>query len=208
MDVQMPEMDGYEATAEIRAMEAWAGTRTPVIAMTANAMASDREKALAAGMDDYVPKPVKSEELGAVLRRWISGPSGAGPSAGGEPSEEKPEDANPLDLEVLAGLQELGDPGLLTELAEMFVGDAAGRIAELRTAAGEGDAAKVERAAHTLKGSAGNMGANGMARISARLQDAGTAGKLHEVPGLIESLEEEFERVRPVLEQQTRRRVD
>src|SRR5918994_3454584 len=122
MDVQMPEMDGYEATAAIRRREESEGRHTPVIAMTANAMQGDREKALDAGMDDYVAKPVKAEDLDAILKSWVSH-EGEAPEP--EASRTIPQDGsiqedleNPLDEEVLSGLRELGDADLLVELVE------------------------------------------------------------------------------------------
>src|SRR5215210_1918033 len=201
MDVQMPEMDGHEATAEIRRREAalaWEGEghSVPIIAMTANAMQGDREKALAAGMDDYLAKPVRQEELEEVLGRWVSGGAAATSEARAAPNG----DGSVLDPEVLASLRDLGDAGLLTELAEMFFDDASSRLAELREAVEAGDAEGVKRVAHTLKGSSGNMGAARMSAICAGLQDVGTSGDLARAPGLLEELEEEFGRVRPALE--------
>ncbi|MDQ4128228.1 MAG: PAS domain S-box protein [Actinomycetota bacterium] len=204
MDVQMPEMDGYEATAEIRRREGGAGRRTPIIAMTANAMQRDREKALATGMNDYLPKPVRGEELAKVLDRWVArGGAGDSEAATNGPLATEPNadtEDRPLDPGVLAGLRELGDAELLSELARIFLDDTSSRLAALREAIEDGDAPAVERAAHTLKGSSGNMGATKMANICSRLQEAGASGDLSRVPGLPKALEEEFERVRLALE--------
>jgi two-component system, sensor histidine kinase and response regulator len=157
MDVQMPEMDGYEATVEIRCLEGGQDRRTPVIAMTANAMQGDREEALESGMDDYVPKPVKAEELEAVLDRWVSRPHeatvpepGKGPDARENPAEGS------LDRNVLAGLRELqaqGEGDILGELVELFFADVPTRLVALREAVRAGNARFVEGIAHALKGS-------------------------------------------------------
>ena len=206
MDVQMPGMDGHEATAEIRRREreaapAGGGPGIPIIAMTANAMQGDREKALAAGMDDYLPKPVRQEDLEKILSRWVSREDGVAPGPGAPPAGAATNgNGGVLDPEVLANLRDLGDAELLAELAGMFFDDATSRLGELREAVEAGDAAGVERVAHTLKGSSGNMGAARMSAICAELQDVGASGDLARAPGLLGGLEEEFGRVRPALE--------
>ena len=190
MDVQMPEMDGYEATAEIRRREG-TGRHTPVIAMTANALEGDREKALEAGMDDYVAKPVTPDELDAVIARWITRK---------ETVDVPTQTEDPLDRAVIAGLRELGGPGMLPELGEMFFDDANSGLQALREALQGNDTHSVELVAHTLKGSSGNMGARRMSAICAQLEDAGASGDLSHAPRLLGDLEVEFGRVRPALE--------
>jgi PAS domain S-box-containing protein len=206
MDVQMPEMGGYEATAEIRRREG-DGRHTPVIAMTANAMQGDREEALEAGMDDYISKPVKLEELEAVLKRWVSeervpeeatGSAADDRSASRENSEE-----DPLDRTVLEGLRELqkeGEPDILEELIGLFLADVPSQLVALREALEAGDAPFVERIAHTLKGSSGNMGATRMTAICSELEEVGASGDLSRAPELLEQLNEEFGRVGVALE--------
>jgi CheY-like chemotaxis protein/HPt (histidine-containing phosphotransfer) domain-containing protein len=213
MDVQMPEMDGYEATQEIRRRESEARgehdaspRHLPVIAMTANALEGDREKALAAGMDDYVAKPVKPAQLSEILERWTADaedaelpPEGAGAAHEADGNGHTGLE-DPLDPDVLAGLRELGDAELLAELVELFVDDAPSRISALRDAFEKDDAEAVERIAHTLKGSCGNMGALRLAEICENLQVIGHSGDLSEASELIEQLEAEFGRVRQALE--------
>jgi two-component system sensor histidine kinase/response regulator len=202
MDVQMPEMDGYEATAEIRERED-AARHTPVIAMTANAMQGDREKALMAGMDDYISKPVKAQELDNVLKRWISHPDTS--SAQGEVTYAADD---PLDRSVLAGLRELqegGEPDLLAELAKLFLEEAPFKIKGMHEATERSDASSLGWVAHALKGSCDNMGARRMAQICAELQDVGTSENLARAPGLLDQLESEFDRVRSALEDQIQR---
>ena len=119
--------------------------------------------------------------------------------------ETKEETEDPLDRATLENLRELGGAEMLSELTQMFSDDTRSALATLREAAKSGDASSVERAAHTLKGSSGSMGATRMAKISAELQDAGASGDLSRAPGLLELLEDEFERVRPALEAEVER---
>jgi two-component system sensor histidine kinase/response regulator len=186
MDVLMPEMDGNEATAEIRRREG-DGRHTPIIAMTANAMQGDRENALDVGMDDYVPKPVNPEELGAVLERWIpqtdEGTSGreqaAGTGAGGGGDTTDP-----------PGPERAGGPARARgsrashRTCRALFGGRATQVHALREATEGGDAPSVERVAHTLEGSCGNMGATRMAAICAELEEAGRSGDLAPAPAM------------------------
>ena len=207
MDVQMPEMDGYEATSELRRREGSA-RHTPIIAMTANAMQSDREKALEAGMDDYVSKPVKAEELEAVLKRWVLERTKEmqeeeavsvleETSESSAAQEEDPPDHSVL--ESLRELQEEGEPNILAKLVELFLSDVPPQLAALREAVEAGDAHSVERIAHTLKGSCGNMGAAPMAALCEELQEVSTSENLARTAGLLGRLEAEFGRVRSAL---------
>jgi two-component system sensor histidine kinase/response regulator len=202
-DVQMPEMDGYAATAEIRRWEQEEvdRPRTPIIAMTANALEGDREKAIEAGMDDYLPKPVKLEELGAVLGHWVLEAEGMLPDhEEAKLGKTTAETEEPLERAVVENLRELGGQEMLSELSEMFLNGASSALRDLKEAIQSEESPSVERTAHTLKGSSGNMGAKRMAELCAELQDAGTSGDLSCAPELLERLEAEFERVRPALE--------
>jgi CheY-like chemotaxis protein len=215
MDVQMPEMDGYEATAEIMRREEGQARRTPIIAMTANAMQGDREKALETGMDDYVAKPVTAKELGAVLERWISPQESSKQEALAHMANTDPAFSNdeeaPLDKSVVATLrqlQEAGGPDIFEELIGLYLQDTPTRLVALREAVEAGRADTLKTIAHTLKGSSGSMGAQGMSAICAELEDVDASGDLPKVPGLLERLEEEFGRVRAALETELARSRD
>jgi two-component system, sensor histidine kinase and response regulator len=204
MDVQMPGMDGYEATAEIRRLEEGSERHTPIIAMTANAMQGDREKALNAGMDDYVAKPVKAEELEAILERWVS-KADEGSASTEDPEEDPLDPLDPLDRSVLAALRQLqeeGEPDILDELIEQFLTDVPPQLVALKEAVEAGDAHSVERIAHTLRGSSANMGAVRMEAICAELEEMGRSEDLGAALRQIPRLEEEIGHVRTVFEQE------
>ena len=192
MDCQMPEMDGYQATAEIRRLEGNA-RRTPIIAMTAAAMDSDREACLAAGMDDYITKPVRLEGVGAMLNRWVATP--AHDSAVTDRSEDP---LDPSQVELLRSLDD-GDGTVLREIVEQYLTQAAEGRGELLRVADKGDAAAAERAAHLLRGASANIGANALAALCAEMETQSRLARLDVAAGLVEQFDSEFARVRDAL---------
>ena len=205
MDCQMPTMSGYEATAEIRRREAGTGRHIPVIAMTANATAGDREECLRAGMDDYVPKPFGVEALRTVVDRWAA--TIAVSPAEPEPAEPGA-DADPIvdaaALDELRSYQVEGEPDVLDALIGKFLDSARRECAEVRAAVGRGDVEVLRRAAHGLKGSSGMFGARRLSAISARIETLSRQGSVSEAVPLLRSLEEELEAVARVLGQERR----
>jgi len=224
MDCQMPEMDGYEATRAIRQQEAMGmgpevhkgeegsglsshvSRHVPIIAMTANAMQGDRQLCLEAGMDDYVAKPVRREDLKAVLARWR--PDHAD-SSGERPAslpEESGDGAAAVDQAVLTDLLQLDDTGeLLTTLITHFLDETPRLQERMQAALGRTDATALAEAAHMLKGSSGNLGATRMQQLCGELQTLGRAHDLTTADDRLARLRAEFSLVHSTLLQEQSR---
>jgi CheY-like chemotaxis protein/CHASE3 domain sensor protein len=200
MDVQMPELDGLETTRRIR--EQWPSLVRPrIIAMTANTTQEDREACLAAGMDDYVDKPLRIEALqGALERCGETTTRQAGRSAGGlESSDEF------AALGELRSMQRGEEPDIVTELIDMFLADTPARLETLRHAIQRADPQALEQAGHSLKGSCAMIGARRMTDLCAQLERLARVNAIEGAETLLNDLESEFVRVRRVLEGQRQR---
>jgi PAS domain S-box-containing protein len=207
MDVQMPEMDGLEASRRMHRQ--WPkGKRPRIIAVTANALAEERETCLAAGMDDYVSKPIRMDKLVTALGRCrpvadatpLTMPA-AGPSSQRGVEAGAPKAAT-IDAETLRGLRAtLGDdPAIVADLIDTFLAAAPKLVAGARQAATDGNVEEVRRTAHTLKSNGATFGATTLFELCRGLEAMGKTGKLEEAQRLVAQIETEYERVGQVLE--------
>ncbi len=193
MDIQMPEMSGFEATAEIREREKTAGGRIPILALTAHATKGYRERCLAAGMDGYIAKPIQSKDLRETIMSHI-------PLTKRENGEGlHPQTSGPV-FDLNAALSRAdGDFELLREIAGLFLEDSPQQLGEIRSAIEARDSGKLERAAHSLKGAICNFQATAAFEAALRLEKLGRAGSMAEAEEAFAELETEIARLASAL---------
>ncbi|MDY0220600.1 MAG: response regulator [Desulfobacterium sp.] len=221
MDCQMPEMDGYQATFEIRNREKELKRKTPIVALTAHALGGDRERCLAAGMDDYLSKPFKSEELQVILGRWFSYPGQEARKSQKErlvtnldnPSDD-PALAHPPDnpdtspvidskaIQTIKDLQMDGEPSLLAGVVQAFVKGVESQLSEMKTWDPGASVKELQMFAHSLKSSSANVGAMGLSRLGRALEMECRENTLSNAETHMEMITSEFIKVKAALKKE------
>ncbi len=196
MDIQMPVMDGFDATAAIRESEKQTGAHMPVIAMTAHAMAGYKEKCLAAGMDGYVTKPVRHDLLMKEINECLKTQAVPLPAADSVTLPEEGQFNRDDLVERLMGNRELA-----RRVAGGFIGNMPGQLAALARAIGSSDAPAARLAAHSMKGAAANMGCMTVRDIASKLEKLGESGALTNASDILIEFRAAFEAVKPAIEQ-------
>jgi CheY-like chemotaxis protein/HPt (histidine-containing phosphotransfer) domain-containing protein len=212
MDCQMPEMDGYEATRTIRRYEAATGKHIPIVAMTAHAMQGDRELCIAAGMDDYMTKPLSMEKLREMLLRWMTQATPTTVKTTMTPAEEQaavqaqqqpPEEPQgPIDFKVLKDLRDMAGasmPDFLSSLIDAFIQQSDPLITTMHEMIQKNDADGLRRAAHKLKGSCANMGAHRLRPLCLDLEMIGRENHMADASAKLKEVEDEYALVRQAL---------
>jgi CheY-like chemotaxis protein len=183
MDVQMPELDGLDASRRI--CERWpADVRPRIIAMTANAMPEDREACFAAGMDDYVAKPIRPNELAKALSRARRLEDRGTPHAQGAAAN--------LDASAVESLRDLGGEEFVAEVIDTFLSDAPALMETLRTTYEQGQTEGLRRAAHTLKSNGQTFGAGRFSKLCRELEERARSGELDGAAELVDRIEREY----------------
>jgi CheY-like chemotaxis protein len=226
MDVQMPVMDGLQATAAIRSFRDDSGAEVPIVALTAHAMRGDQERCLSAGMDGYIAKPIDIDSFLNVVEAFAPRPGdgpadepGPAPSLaeaptsandstapGGHEEEDVGDDPGRL-YDRAAALKRLGhDEDLFRDMIFYFLEDFPRLLEQLRAGLLNDDARAVERSAHSLKALAANCGSGPAAEAASIVEDIGRGGRLSQAPGAVERLVAELQRLRDALDADRRRR--
>ncbi|HVJ11543.1 MAG TPA: response regulator, partial [Burkholderiales bacterium] len=199
MDCHMPEMDGFEATRAIRAREGASSTkRMPIVALTANAMAQDREACLKAGMDDHLSKPFSMATLQDMLDRWV--PRNAPAPASAAPAPAKT--AEVIDRKVLDELSKVrtnGKPELLARVINLYLTESPKLLQKLKQAAGAANASDIAASAHSLKSSSANVGAKALSRYCADLEASARRADTDEARKILTKVESEHGSVQNAL---------
>jgi two-component system, sensor histidine kinase and response regulator len=215
MDIQMPEMDGFEATARIRECEQATGRRVPIVAMTAHAMKGDRERCLAAGMDGYISKPIQAAALYQTLAAFapsdpVAEPTRPAPAPAIEGDASDPADAGTtvrrarttadlVDKTVLLA-RVGGREDRLRAIIHVFLDESSQLMAELKEALASSDASRLKTLAHALKGAVSLFGVSGIIEAAQTLECLGQAGELTEAPETYKRLDEEICNLKSALE--------
>ena len=203
MDCHMPELDGFEATMEIRRLEqASQRKRIPIIALTANAMAQDRQDCLNAGMDDHLAKPLSRLQMQEMLDRWMPVAGQTQPSGLTDNPLASPDDIDVIDKQVLSQLRELqhaDDPDLLNRVITIYLAESPKLIAKMKQAVQQGSLIETERMSHSLKSSSANVGATTLAALCSDIYFAARAGGIGVARDSMMRLELEFARVKSAL---------
>jgi CheY-like chemotaxis protein/HPt (histidine-containing phosphotransfer) domain-containing protein len=205
MDVQMPVMDGLEATHRIRNGQSGVMRHgIPIIAMTAHAMHGDRERCLEAGMNDYVTKPVSPQALAEALDKWLPAETAAASASASKGSAEEPE-APVFDRVGMMG-RLMGDERLAATICDGFLRDIPRQMEALRGFLEAGDAAGAERQAHTIKGATATVGGEAQRVVASQMEKAARAGDLGGAAGHMAELEAQFDRLKKAMTERVHRK--
>jgi signal transduction histidine kinase/DNA-binding response OmpR family regulator/HPt (histidine-containing phosphotransfer) domain-containing protein len=203
MDIQMPVLNGFDATAEIRTLEAGQGRgrRTPIIALTANAMKGDEKKCLDAGMDGYLIKPVHRHQLIKTADNWIGLKGGSDGICPLPDQKNPPESDDAAVMDVVTAVEEFGDAGTVKIVARQLIDHVDGQLQIIRDAITVGDRDRIRREAHAIKGGAATMEAAALSDAAARLENLSPDGPMEELGTGLGILENQYFRFREFVSQ-------